>query len=91
MIGECNHRELCMKCSFIIREKNKSIKCVICKTDLNEVFVTRNKKFTFNKNYLKKEYLHKNGIYSIDPKLITLLSSLEEIKCPFKKCSKLKI
>ena len=42
-LGCCDHKNTCHKCALRLRLIMKDEKCSICKTDLDEVVITKNK------------------------------------------------
>ena len=56
-MGCCDHKNTCHKCSLRLRLIMKDSKCSICKTDLEEILISKNKTITwqeFEKKWRKK-------------------------------------
>ena len=41
-LGKCNHTELCLECCYKYRSDKKNRNCILCKTDLEVVYVVKN-------------------------------------------------
>jgi hypothetical protein len=56
-MGSCDHKNVCHKCCLRLRLVLGETTCSICKTELDEIVVSRNKQLTwqeFNKRWRKK-------------------------------------
>ena len=56
-IGICDHKNTCHKCSLRLRLIMKDEKCSICKAELEEILISKNKSITwaeFEKRWRKK-------------------------------------
>ena len=49
ILGRCNHKNVCINCALRVRLLMEDSKCQICRTDLEEVFVTQDPNMTWEK------------------------------------------
>ena len=88
-LGKCNHTELCLECCYKYRSDKKNRNCILCKTDLEVVYVVKN-----NEDYADfscfrgKGEEFEYGIKYFEKDVKPELERLRKIVCPIKNCKK---
>ncbi|KRX00136.1 hypothetical protein PPERSA_10635 [Pseudocohnilembus persalinus] len=88
-LSQCNHKYMCYKCIYKMRELNQSKICPICngkndKTIITSKLDTNFKDYDFN---ALKLYNQKYGLYVASKECNLAMKQLKAIKCIVPKCS----
>ncbi len=83
-VGHCNHRVVCLKCCFKMRHFNKSIKCVYCNVELDEVAVI-DEEISFDDVYPNMN-IFKFGLFPTNGRTKGACYHLLKYNCPVKNC-----
>ena len=90
VIGQCNHVNICIECSFKYRSDNQNKKCIYCNTICDEVIVIPNpgndQPGTFRDFQNKRVVEFKYGICYYDKSGSIACERLKKLVCPIPEC-----